>query len=343
MTQTKNYSFNFPEKLVATYPLAKRSDSRLLHVANDGRFYDLQFKDLSDLCRPNDLLVVNNSKVIQARLSLQKQSGGKVELLVERLLSPQRAWASLRSSKPVRIGSTLLLGEQHKLLVEEYQEPLYLVASDKESFEKLLQCYGKTPLPPYIKRPIGNEDKARYQTVYAKYSGSVAAPTAGLHFSKTMIDTLQKRGVAYAELTLHIGLGTFTPIRSRQIEQHTMHSERLQISKALCAAYTQCRKRGGRVIAVGTTVVRGLETALVDGALNPYNDETDLFITPGFQFQAVDVLITNFHFPETTLFVLVCTFAGHQRMLDAYSHAIKHRYRLFSYGDAMWIDKNHGI
>ena len=343
MAQTKDYSFHFPEELIATHPLANRSDSRLLHVASDGKFYDLQFQDIGDLCKPNDLLVVNNSKVIQARLSLQKESGGKVELLVERLLGPQRAWVSLRSSKPVRIGSTLLLGKQHKLWVEEYQDPWYLVVCDKESFEKLLQCYGETPLPPYIKRPISHEDKTRYQTVYAKYSGSVAAPTAGLHFSKTMIDTLQERGVDYAELTLHIGLGTFTPIRSKQIEQHTMHSEQLQISKPLCTAYRQCRKRGGRVIAVGTTVVRGLETALMNGVLNPYHGETDLFITPGFRFQAVDVLITNFHFPESTLFVLVCAFAGHQRMLDAYSHAFQHRYRLFSYGDAMWIDKNHEI
>lgn len=343
MTNTKNYSFNFPSELIATYPLTERSDSRLLHVSSDKSLYDLQFKNIVNLCQPNDLLVVNNSKVIQARLSLYKQSGGKVELLVERLFDQYRALVSLRSSKPVRSGNQLLLNKQHRLLVEEYQNPLYIVSSADKNFEELLQLYGEMPLPPYIKRTSTNEDKTRYQTVYAKYPGSVAAPTAGLHLSHSIINALKKRGVDYAELTLHIGLGTFAPIHSSQIEQHTMHSEKLQIGDTLCAAYARCRQRHGRVIAVGTTVVRGLETAISNGVLKPYDGETNLFIKPGFQFQAIDALITNFHLPETTLFVLVCTFAGHQRMLNAYSHAIKQRYRLFSYGDAMWIDRNHEI
>lgn len=341
--QTELYNFDFPEELIASCPPPERSDSRLLHVEAKGNIYDKHFNDAIALCRPNDLLVVNNSKVIPARLSAIKSSGGKVEILIERLLDAHHALVILRSSKPTRAGAILLVEEQNRILVEEQRESLFIITSPDKSFEQLLALYGTVPLPPYIKRIADKTDQKRYQTVYATQPGSVAAPTAGLHFNSAMIDTLKARGVDYAELTLHIGLGTFSPIHSGDIEQHTMHSERLSIGEDLCRAYARCRKRQGRVIAVGTTVVRGLESAMDGGELKPYDADTSLFIKPGFRFQAVDRLITNFHLPRTTLFVLVCCFAGYANMKRAYSHAVKERYRLFSYGDAMWLEKNDEV
>ena len=341
--QTKLYDFDFPDELIASHPMPSRADSRLLHVAATGSLYDKYFSDVITLCRPNDLLVVNNSKVIPARLSAIKSSGGKVEILIERLLDTHRALVVLRSSKPTRVGALLMIGEQDRITVEEQRASLFVITSSDKSFKQLLDLYGTVPLPPYIKRIADNADKERYQTVYAKQAGSVAAPTAGLHFNRAVIDALKARGVDYAELTLHIGLGTFNPIHSDDIAQHAMHSEKLYIGDDLCRAYTRCRQRQGRVIAVGTTVVRGLESAVEDGQLKPYKGDTSLFIKPGFRFQAVDNLITNFHLPKTTLFVLVCCFAGHENMKHAYKHAIAERYRLFSYGDAMWLERNDEV
>ena len=341
--QTELYDFDFPDELIASCPLLKRSDSRLLYVDAKGGVHDQCFNDVVNLCHPNDLLVVNNSKVIPARLPAVKSSGGKVEILIERFLDTHRALVILRSSKPTRAGAVLLVGSQSKVIVEEHRKNLFVVRSQDRHFEQLLASYGTVPLPPYIKRDATITDRERYQTVYAKQPGSVAAPTAGLHFNSAMIDALKARGVDYAELTLHIGLGTFSPIHSDDIEHHAIHSERLHIGEDLCLAYARCRQKRGRVIAVGTTVVRGLESAIKDGQLQSYNTDTSLFIKPGFQFQAVDRLITNFHQPKTTLFVLVCCFAGYQNMKRAYSHAIKQRYRLFSYGDAMWLERNNEI
>ena len=341
--QTELYDFNFPEELIASYPPLKRSDSRLLHVDAKGNVHDRCFDDVIDLCRPNDLLVVNNSKVIPARLSAVKSSGGKVEILIERLLDEHRALVILRSSKPTRAGAILLLGSRSRVIVEEQRNNLFVLRSQDKHFEHLLALHGTVPLPPYIKRAANITDQQRYQTVYAKQPGSVAAPTAGLHFNKTTIDVLKARGVDYAELTLHIGLGTFSLIHSSDVEHHAMHSERLHIGEDLCRAYARCRQKQGRVIAVGTTVVRGLESAIKDGQLKPYDTDTSLFIKPGFRFRAIDRLITNFHQPKTTLFVLVCCFSGYQNMKRAYSHAIKQRYRLFSYGDAMWLERNNEV
>ena len=340
--QTELYDFDFPEELIASSPLSERSDSRLLQVDASGNIYDKHFNDIIDLCRPKDLLVVNNSRVIPARLLATKSSGGKVEILIERLLDAHRAMVILQSSKPTRVGAVLSVGTQDEIVVEAQHNSLFIVSSNK-SFEQLLDSHGSVPLPPYIKREADNTDKDRYQTVYAKQPGSAAAPTAGLHFDSTTINALKARGVEYAELTLHIGLGTFSPIHSDAIEQHLMHSERLYIGDDLCQAYRRCRAQQGRVIAVGTTVVRGLESAIKDGQLVPYHGDTSLFIKPGFRFQAVDRLITNFHLPKTTLFVLVCCFAGHENMKHAYSHAIAQRYRLFSYGDAMWLERNDAV
>lgn len=341
--RTELYDFDFPDELIAASPSMQRSDSRLLYVEDEGNIYDKSFKDIIDLCKHDDLLVVNNSKVIPARLSAIKSSGGKVEILIERLLDAHRALVVLRSSKPTRIGATLVIGSQDRITVAEQRNGLFVVASHDKDFNRLLALYGTVPLPPYIKREANNTDQSRYQTVYAKQPGSVAAPTAGLHFDSDIIDTLKARGVEYAELTLHIGLGTFSPIHSDDIECHTMHSERLSIGDDLCRAYARCRQRQGRVIAVGTTVIRGLESAVESGQLKPYDGDTSLFIKPGFKFRAVDRLITNFHLPKTTLFVLVCCFAGYENMRRAYAHAIKQRYRLFSYGDAMWLERKNGV
>ncbi len=341
--QTELYDFDFPQELIASCPPLKRSDSRLLYVDAKGGVHDQCFNDVINLCRPNDLLVVNNSKVIPARLPAVKSSGGKVEILIERFLDTHRALVILRSSKPTRAGAILLVGSQNKVIVEEHRKNLFVVKSQDKRFEHLLALYGTVPLPPYIKRNANKTDRERYQTVYAKQPGSVAAPTAGLHFNSAMIDALKAHGVDYAELTLHIGLGTFNPIHSDDIEHHAMHSERLHIGEDLCLAYARCREEKGRVIAVGTTVVRGLESAMKDGQLKPYDADTSLFIKPGFRFQAVDRLITNFHQPKTTLFVLVCCFSGYQNMKRAYLYAIKQRYRLFSYGDAMWLERNNEV
>ena len=341
--QTEFYDFDFPDELIASCPSPRRSDSRLLHVEAKGSIHDKYFNDIINLCCPGDLLVVNNSKVIPARLSAIKSNGGKVEILIERLLDAHRALAILRSSKPTRSGAILLVGTQNQIIVEEQRKGLFVITSQAESFEELLALHGSVPLPPYIKRAADKTDQKRYQTVYATQPGSVAAPTAGLHFNSAMIDALKERGVDYAELTLHIGLGTFSPIHSDNIEHHTMHSERLFIGEDLCRAYVRCRQQRGRVIAVGTTVVRGLESAMDGGQLKPYDADTSLFIKPGFRFQAVDRLITNFHLPKTTLFVLVCCFAGYENMQRAYTHAIEQRYRLFSYGDAMWLERNDEV
>ena len=341
--RTELYDFHFPDQLVASCPPVRRTDSRLLHVAAAGNLYDKYFSDIISLCRPNDLLVVNNSRVIPARLSAIKESGGKVEIFIERLLTASRALATLRSSKPTRAGAVLQVGGRYRIAVIERRKRLFVIASADKDLQQLLTLYGSVPLPPYIKRSANNIDQKRYQTVYAKQPGSVAAPTAGLHFNNAMIDAIKARGVEYAELTLHIGLGTFSPIHDDDIEHHTMHSEKLFIEDDLCDAYERCRSRQGRVIAVGTTVVRGLESAISGGELKPYQGETSLFIKPGFSFQAVDRLITNFHLPKTTLFVLVCCFAGYENMRCAYAHAIAQQYRLFSYGDAMWLERNDAI
>ena len=341
--QTELYDFDFPDELIASCPPSRRSDSRLLCMDAEGSIYDKHFNDAIDLCCPNDLLVVNNSKVIPARLPAIKSSGGKVEILIERLLDAHRALVVLRSSKPTRAAAILLVGAQNRIIVEEQRKGLFVIKSQGISFEQLLALHGTVPLPPYIKRAADKMDQKRYQTVYATQPGSVAAPTAGLHFNSAMIDALKERGVDYAELTLHIGLGTFSPIHSDNIEHHAMHSERLSIGEDLCRAYARCRKRQGRVIAVGTTVVRGLESAMDGEKLKPYDADTSLFIKPGFRFRAVDRLITNFHLPKTTLFVLVCCFAGYENMKRAYVHAIERRYRLFSYGDAMWLERNDEV
>ena len=358
--QSNDFHFDLPRELIALYPAPARTASRLLHVRADGGLRDKNFGDLPALLRAGDLLVVNDSRVLRARLRARKEHGGAVEILIERVLEPRLALAHVRANKPLADGCTLAVGER-RLRLAGRRRGLFLLAMDDGDFETLLREHGEVPLPPYIRRPPEALDEERYQTVYAKQPGSVAAPTAGLHFDQAMLSRLRAKGVAIAALTLHVGAGTFQPLRDDNVERHRMHRERLRVDEELCAEIAACRRRRGRVVAVGTTVVRGLESAAANGAgddtggsarddtddddkcdVHPYDGETETFIRPGFRFRATDAMITNFHLPRTTLFVLVCAFAGRERMLAAYRHAIERRYRFFSYGDATWLEKNDG-
>ena len=336
-----DFRFELPTELIASYPCDQRSLSRLLKVPRQGKFTNHVFRDIASLLQPGDLVVVNNSLVIRARILGRKESGGQVEILVERLLSNKLALALVRANKPMR-ENTLLFVHGGKMHTLEQRGDLWLLKFEGEcTLPEFLERFGEVPLPPYINRPAKTDDERRYQTVYAKHPGSVAAPTAGLHFDKDLLERLTHKGVKIAELTLHIGIGTFKPLRSEELDEHVMHQERLQLTAELCDAIDECRRCCGRVVAVGTTVIRALETACdTRGKISPYDGETNLFIRPGHQFQIADVMITNFHLPETTLFILVCAFAGRQRMLEAYQHAIEQGYRFFSYGDAMWLEKN---
>ncbi len=305
---------------------------------------DLRFNQVIHLLRPNDLLVLNNSKVIRARLFGNKVNGGKVEILIERIFDEKHASAQVKASKTPNVNTIVKVGGVPLLVLSRNRNLFRLAIHNTENmtFEQLLEENGNVPLPPYIRRPAEWIDHERYQTVYAKYSGSVAAPTAGLHFDHALLDECRRQGVQVRSLTLHIGLGTFQPIRHHRLDAHTMHRESFVIDQALCSAVYECRARGGRVVAVGSTVVRALETVaqMNDGQLHAYQGETDIFIRPGYSFQVVDSMITNFHLPESTLFILVCAFAGKKRMLDAYHYAIAQRYRFYSYGDVMWLEKN---
>lgn len=342
--QKSDFRFDFPEESVADYPVKNRKSSRLLQVSREGELTDRVFRDIGELTQAGDLLIVNNSRVIRARIPARKETGGRVEILVERLLDDHHALAMLRAAKPLREGAWLLAGAARMRVLECRGNLSLLALEGTGTFSRLLERTGEIPLPPYIRRAPEAIDEERYQTVYAKHPGSVAAPTAGLHFDGALLASLVEQGVDMAELTLHIGAGTFAPVRSEVIEDHVMHRERMLVDAALCSAIAACRQRGRRVIAVGTTVVRALETACgPSGEVLPYDGETDLFIRPGYRFRVPDVMITNFHLPETSLFILVCAFAGRQRMLDAYRHAIEKCYRFFSYGDAMWLERNDAV
>ncbi len=342
--KTSDFNFDLPAELIAEHPCEHRSSSRLLHVSAQGKFCDRIFRDVASLLRPGDLVVVNDSRVIRARVFACKQSGGRVEILVERLLSERRALALVRARRPLREGARLSVGGESVRVLGRRDDLFVLASAGNCAFAELLARCGEVPLPPYIRRAAQASDEERYQTVYAKHPGSVAAPTAGLHFDGALLARLRRRGVEVAALTLHVGAGTFQPVRGARLDEHVMHRERLQVGARLCAAAAACRSRGGRIVAVGTTVVRALETAAdAAGKICPYDDETDLFIRPGYRFRAPDVMITNFHLPETTLFVLVCAFAGRRRMFDAYRHAVARGYRFFSYGDAMWLERSGAV
>ncbi|MBT8145579.1 MAG: tRNA preQ1(34) S-adenosylmethionine ribosyltransferase-isomerase QueA [Gammaproteobacteria bacterium] len=359
--QTTDFDYPLPEELIAHYPPARRGDSRLLCMARDsGEVSHRQFRELPELLNPQDLLVFNNTRVIPARLFGQKQSGGKVEVLIERMLSEREALAHVRASKSPKVGAVLLFPDGEKgtkstktgafltgfapdtrvtqaEVLGRDDALFHLRFSCDSSLVEFLEQAGHMPLPPYIKREDQLSDRERYQTVYGQVPGAVAAPTAGLHFNEELLETLDRKGVQKAFVTLHVGAGTFQPVRVTDVKQHKMHSEWLQVPDSVVQKIQECRQRNGRVIAVGTTSVRSLEAAAQNGVLAPYQGETDIFIYPGFEFQVVDAMITNFHLPQSTLLMLVSAFADKEKILGAYQQAVAKGYRFFSYGDAMFI------
>ena len=333
-----DFRFDLPPELIAQHPVAERPASRLLHLDRaTGAIADRGFRDLPDLLRPGDLLVLNDTRVIPARLWGRKETGGRVEVLVERVLGESEALAHVRASKSPKPGSELWFEDDVRARVAGREADLFRLVFDRPLMP-FLESRGHMPLPPYITREDAALDVERYQTVYAEKPGAVAAPTAGLHFDETLLSTLTAKGVLQARVTLHVGAGTFQPVRVDDIREHRMHAEWLRVPAEVVEAVNSTRERGGRVVAVGTTVVRSLETAALGGTLQAYEGETDIFITPGFRFRVVDALITNFHLPESTLLMLVSAFAGHETIMRAYRHAVEQRYRFFSYGDAMFIE-----
>lgn len=333
-----DFHFDLPPELIAQQPLERRADSRLLHLPRQiGEPADRRFRDLPGLLSEGDLLVFNNTKVIPARLFGRKETGGRVEVMLERLLSDSECLAQLRVSKPLREGGRILLGGDAHLEVAGREGSFFRLRAPGGGLSALLESQGHMPLPPYITREDTASDRERYQTVYASEPGAVAAPTAGLHFEPETLAELDARGVERAEVTLHVGAGTFQPVRCENIEDHRMHAEYLDVPASVCEAVERARGRGGRVIAVGTTAVRSLETAAAGGGLAPFAGDSRIFIYPGFEFRVIDGLVTNFHLPESTLLMLVSALAGRERVLEAYRHAVAERYRFFSYGDAMLV------
>lgn len=337
-----DFHFDLPESLIARHPLAERRGSRLLVLDGpSGELSHRHFADLLGYLRPGDLMVFNDTRVIPARLFGQKASGGKLEVLVERVLDEERVLAHVRSSKSPKPGSRILIDGGAEAEMVARHEALFELKF-AEPVLPLLERVGHMPLPPYIDRPDEAEDRERYQTVYACNAGAVAAPTAGLHFDEPLLEAIRAKGVATAFVTLHVGAGTFQPVRVEKIEDHHMHREWLQVDQAVVDAVAACRARGGRVIAVGTTSVRSLESAARDGELQAFAGETDIFLYPGRPFHVVDALVTNFHLPESTLLMLVSAFAGYRETMAAYATAVAEGYRFFSYGDAMFITRNPG-
>jgi S-adenosylmethionine:tRNA ribosyltransferase-isomerase len=333
-----DFDYELPAELIARHPASERRASRML-VVDTSHGLELKDGDFADLplwLRAGDLLVFNDTRVIRARLHGHKDSGGRVEILIERALQDNQAIAQIRASKSPRPGITIelaggcqatVLGRDNDMFTLQFSVPL----------EPFLQQYGDVPLPPYLDRHAESADSERYQTVYARSPGAVAAPTAGLHFDEQMFVETAERGVRHAYVTLHVGAGTFQSLREEQVRMNRLHAERLQVGEDVCAAVRETRAAGGRVFAVGTTSVRALEAASADGVLSPFCGETDLFILPGYKFRSVDAMLTNFHLPQSSLLMLVAAFAGSDHMLDAYRHAVANRYRFFSYGDAMLI------
>jgi S-adenosylmethionine:tRNA ribosyltransferase-isomerase len=330
-----DFDYELPDELIARYPAAERRGSRLLEVA--AGLVDRSFAELPELLREGDLLVFNDSRVIPARLRGRKESGGQVEVLVERVTGEREALAQVRASKTPKPGGRLVFAGGAAATVTGRDGEFFLLVFDTPVMD-ILDRRGEMPLPPYLGRPAEAGDAERYQTVYAREPGAVAAPTAGLHFDEAMLRETRQLGVRHAWLTLHVGAGTFQPLRHEDIDANRLHRERVQVDETVCEAVTATRAAGGRVIAVGTTSVRSLECAAAGGGLEPYEGETDLFIRPGYEFRAVDAMITNFHLPRSSLLMLVAAFAGTERVLDAYRHAVRERYRFFSYGDSMFLN-----
>ncbi len=339
--QTSDFEFELPPRLIAKYPTTDRSASRLLHLdAASGAVTHYHFRDIIDLIEVKDLMVFNDTRVIPARFFASKLTGGKVEILLERVLDDVSALVQMRSNKPLKEGAVLkLLDSDIQLTVGERQGSFYRITFPSPGVLAIAKQLGHMPLPPYIDRADEIVDRERYQTVFAEKEGAVAAPTAGLHFDDRLIRQLGDKGVASAKLTLHVGAGTFQPVRVSRLEDHVMHTEQVSVSESVCEAVKDCGHRGGRTIAVGTTSVRSLETASSTGELKPYRGDTSIFIYPGYEFRVVDAMITNFHLSGSTLMMLVSAFAGLENVKRAYAIAIEEEYRFFSYGDAMLITR----
>jgi S-adenosylmethionine:tRNA ribosyltransferase-isomerase len=345
--QRQDFHFELPAELIAQRPAAARGGSRMLALdGSSGAWRDLEFVDLPGILSPGDLLVFNDTRVVPARVRCTKESGGKIELLLERVLTARTALVHARSSKSLKAGAMVLLPGGHTARLLDREGDLFRLEFSTGVLE-FFETFGEVPLPPYIDREPEEADRERYQTVYARAPGAVAAPTAGLHFDAGMFGALEARGVRHAFVTLHVGAGTFQPVREDEIERHEMHAEYLEVGAAACAAIDAARAAGGRVVAVGTTVVRSLETAALAASgsggaepargVQPYRGATRIFIKPGFRFRVVDAMLTNFHLPESTLVMLCAAFVGRDRLLAAYAHAVEARYRFFSYGDAMFL------
>ncbi|MCL1077009.1 tRNA preQ1(34) S-adenosylmethionine ribosyltransferase-isomerase QueA [Parashewanella spongiae] len=338
-----DFSFDLPDELIARYPTEQRSASRLLTLdGNTGQISDKQFNDLSDFIQPGDLMVFNNTRVIPARLFGQKSTGGKLEILVERMLDDKRILAHVRSSKSPKVDAIIDLDNGYQMKMLARHDTLFELELQSElTILEVLEEIGHMPLPPYIDRPDEDADKERYQTVYNETPGAVAAPTAGLHFDDEMLARLKDKGVNTAFVTLHVGAGTFQPVRVDNVLEHKMHSEWANVPQSVVDLIEQTKAAGNRIIAVGTTSVRSLESAARenDGKIAAYSSDTDIFIYPGYEFNVVDAMVTNFHLPESTLIMLISAFADQQLVMDAYQHAIKQKYRFFSYGDAMFITR----
>ncbi|CAB5496431.1 S-adenosylmethionine:tRNA ribosyltransferase-isomerase (EC [Bathymodiolus thermophilus thioautotrophic gill symbiont] len=337
--QLKAFDFNLPGELIAQNPPKNRTDSRLL--VGQSSIIDAQFNQIADFLQSGDLLVMNNTKVIPARLFGVKATGGKVEIMIERLLDENQALAMIRASRAPQINSKITLENGETATILNKQGSFYTLEFSTDSLLTLLDNVGHIPLPPYIERTDNQQDLDRYQTVYAQKDGAVAAPTAGLHFDDKLLTKLKNKGIDHAFVTLHVGAGTFVPVKTDNIEDHTMHSEIFEINPVTVDKINQTKANGGRIIAIGTTTVRVLESSIKNGKLIAQQGETDIFIYPGYQFQIVDSLITNFHLPKSSLLMLVSAFIGYTQMMAIYQHAIKERYRFFSYGDAMLLNKQN--
>lgn len=354
--KTREFQYHLPEQLIAQTPCDIRSQSRLLHYSRlDHSIEHLQFNNILDLIKPGDLLVFNNTRVVPARLYGHKETGGRVEVLVERIINEHECLAHVKASKTPKAGCKIILCDtadskkqneqrnaqqnerQYSVTLKGRADDLFILSCAEFSMANIMQSIGHMPLPPYISRDDTAEDFSRYQTVYAEMPGAVAAPTAGLHFDDELLTRLKDKNICSAYVTLHVGAGTFQPVRCDRIEDHTMHYEYLVVPQETVDKCRQTRKNGGRIIAVGTTTVRSLETASQTGELKAYTGETNIFIYPGYTFKSIDALITNFHLPESTLLMLISAFAGKDEMMRCYAEAVDEKYRFFSYGDAMFI------
>ncbi len=337
---TKDFSYDLPADLIAQRPLQQRSASRMLVLDEQSGLQDQRFEDFKQYLSEGDLIVVNNTRVMAARLYGQKETGGRVEILIERILNDSLAIAQIRASKSPKPGSSIKLEHEAKLTVRARKNSMFELQLDQGDWGALLQRQGHMPLPPYIEREDDSDDESRYQTVFARHFGAVAAPTAGLHFDEAYMKDLKSAGIDIAEVTLHVGAGTYQPVRTERIEDHEMHAEWIKVTASVCQQIETCKRRGGKVLAVGTTSLRALESAAREGKLVPYSGDTRLFVSPGYKFNVVDGLLTNFHLPESSLMMLVTAFGGYERVMQAYRHAVRARYRFFSYGDAMLIQRS---